>query len=60
MVEHAVGGCSVHGTGRIKVEVPMGSQAATSDRLDTRPLLADFGVEIVGIDVKSADRRNLK
>lgn len=37
----------------------MGSQATTSERLDTRPLLADFGVEITGIDVKSADRRTL-
>ncbi len=40
-------------------EASLGLEAVASERLDTRPLLADFGVEIAGIDVTSADRRTL-
>ena len=37
----------------------MGSTAATSEQLDTRPLIGGFGVEITGIDVRTADRETL-
>ena len=37
----------------------MGSTAATSEQLDTRPLIGSFGVEITGVDVKTADRETL-
>ena len=37
----------------------MGSTAATSEQLDTRPLIGSFGVEITGIDVRTADRETL-
>ncbi len=37
----------------------MGSTGITSERLDTRPLLGGFGVEITGIDVRAADRGTL-
>jgi taurine dioxygenase len=37
----------------------MGSTAANSEKLDTRPLITGFGVEISGIDVKKASPENL-
>ncbi len=37
----------------------MGLALASSERLSARPLIPDFGVEISGIDVKSADRETL-
>ena len=37
----------------------MGSTSATSRSLDTRPLLGGFGVEITGVDVRTAERDTL-
>jgi taurine dioxygenase len=37
----------------------MGSTAATSEPLATRPLISGFGVEITDIDVRTADRETL-
>src|ERR1700732_1390121 len=40
--------------------VSMGTTAArTTEPLDTRPLIGDFGVEITGIDFRAADREAL-